>query len=232
MVPPRIRPYATFTLILVNVVVYVAVEWARIHKPFPVQWYFALHLEGLRHGYWWQLLTFQFLHAPLRNAFSATSISLLDFPWHLLLNCWGMFMFGPPLERTLGRTRLAVLYLVSGVAGGALQIFASVLSYERFGGPVVGASAGVFGLVAGFTQLFPDARMTVLLFFVVPVRMTANRMLTVAALLTVLGIIYPNWVLGEHVAHVAHLGGLIAGIIVVRLFMWRLRKSYRRPAIG
>jgi membrane associated rhomboid family serine protease len=157
---------------------------------------------------------------------SATTISRLDFPWHLMLNCWGIFVFGPPLERTLGKPRFAILYLLSGVVGGALQILASILSYQRFGGvPVVGASAGVFGLVAAFTQLFPEARMTVLLFFVIPLRMTANRMLTVAALLTVLGITYPNWLLGEHVAHVAHLGGLIAGIIFIRLFM----RSFREP---
>lgn len=224
MVPPRIRPYVTFALIALNVLVYGAVEWVRTHRSFPIGWYLALHLEGLRHGYWWQLITFQFLHAPLLKPFSATTVSRLDFPWHLLLNCWGMFVFGPPLERSLGRARLTVLYLVSGVAGGALQIFASLLSYDRFGGPVVGASAGVFGLIAGFTQLFPEARMTVLLFFVVPLRMTANRMLTIAGLLTVLGIVYPNWLLGEHVAHAAHLGGLIAGIIVVRLFMWRFRR--------
>jgi membrane associated rhomboid family serine protease len=87
----------------------------------------------------------------------------------------------------------------------------------------VGASAGVFGLVAAFTSLFPDARMTLLLFFVIPVRMTANRMLTFAAVLTVVGIVFPNWLLGTHVAHAAHLGGLIAGLVIVRLFLRRYR---------
>lgn len=145
---------------------------------------------------------------------------------HLLLNCWMIFVFGPPLEATLGKVRLATLYLLSGIAGGALQVFASILSPAHFGGPdsgVVGASAGVFGLIAAFTSLFPDVRMTLLLFFVIPVRMTANRMLTVAAVITVLGIIYPNWLLGAHVAHAAHLGGLIAGLIVVRVFLRRYR---------
>ena len=65
--------------------------------------------------------------------------------------------------------------------------------------------------------------MTVLLFFVIPVRMTANRMLTVAAVITVIGIVFPNRLLGAHVAHAAHLGGLITGLIVVRVFLRRYR---------
>jgi membrane associated rhomboid family serine protease len=66
--------------------------------------------------------------------------------------------------------------------------------------------------------------MTLLLFFVIPLRMTANRMLTLASVITVVGIVFPNWLLGKHVAHVAHLGGLISGLIVVRLFMRRMRR--------
>ena len=169
---------------------------------------YALSLEGLQEGHFWKLASFQFLHAGLL---------------HLLLNCWSIFVFGPPLEAVLGKSRFATLYFVSGIAGGALQVAASVFAYQRFGGPVVGASAGVFGLVAAFTSLFPETRMTLLLFFVIPVRMTANRMLTVAAVITALGIMVPNWVLGARVAHAAHLGGLLAGLIMVRLFLRRFR---------
>jgi membrane associated rhomboid family serine protease len=125
----------------------------------------------------------------------------------------------------LGRSRFLILYLMSGVVGGALQILAWVLTHERFSHEVVGASAGVFGLVAAFTSLFPDARMTVLLFFVIPVRMTARRMLIVAAALSVAGMVFPNWLLGANVAHAAHLGGLISGLAFVRLFARRLRSS-------
>jgi membrane associated rhomboid family serine protease len=71
--------------------------------------------------------------------------------------------------------------------------------------------------VAAFTYLFPDARMTVLLFFVIPIRMTAHRMLIVVSVITVLGLVYPNWLLGANVAHAAHLGGLISGLVFIRL---------------
>ncbi len=206
---PRRLPPFTIGLIALNVTAFLIELWIESRTNVSLAKYGALSLEGLRQGYLWQFLTFQILHAG----------------WlHLLLNCWAIFVFGPPLEATLGKSRLATLYFLSGVAGGALQVFASLLSYPRFGGPVVGASAGVFGLIAAFTSSFPDARMTLLLFFVIPVRMTANRMLTVAGIITAVGIIFPNKLLGAHVAHAAHLGGLISGLIFVRLFMQRFRR--------
>jgi len=203
----RLPPF-TIALIALNFAAFLGELWLEARTNFPLERYGALSLNGLRHGYIWQLLSFQFLHGG----------------WiHLLLNCWAIFVFGPPLESALGKSRVAILYLLSGVFGGALQVVASIWNYPRFGGPVVGASAGVFGLVAAFTSLFPDARMTLLLFFVIPVRMTANRMLTVAAVITAIGIMFPNRLLGAHVAHAAHLGGLITGLIMVRVFLRRFR---------
>lgn len=205
----RLPPF-TIALIALNVAAFLAEIWIETRTQFPLARYGALSLQGVRHGYIWQFITFQFLHGG----------------WiHLLLNCWGIFVFGPPIEAVLGKTRLATLYFAAGILGGAFQVLGSVFSQARFGGPVVGASAGVFGLVAAFTSLFPDARMTVLLFFVIPVRMTANRMLTVAALISAVGIMFPNRFLGAHVAHAAHLGGLIGGLIFIRLFARRFRSG-------
>jgi membrane associated rhomboid family serine protease len=195
-------PPLTIAIIAINVIVFLA------DMRFPLSQYGALVYGEMTHGHVWQLITFQFLHGS----------------WlHILLNCWGIFVFGPPLETVLGKARFLTLYLASGVVGGAVQILAWVLAKERFPHEVVGASAGLFGLVAAFTSLFPEARMTVLLFFVIPLRMTANRMLTVAAAITVLGLMFPNRVLGANVAHAAHLGGLVSGLIFVRLFMRRFR---------
>jgi len=194
----------TIALIAINILVFLA------DRRWPIAERGALVYGELREGHIWQLLTFQFLHAN----------------WvHLLLNCWGIFVFGPPVEMVLGRSRFTILYVMSGVVGGALQILAWMLTHERFSHVVVGASAGVFGLISAFTSLFPDARMTVLLFFVIPVRMTANRMLSVATLITVIGMVFPNRLLGIHVAHAAHLGGLVGGLIFVRLFAQRFRRG-------
>jgi membrane associated rhomboid family serine protease len=215
-------PPVTFAIIAINLVIFLYEVWLGTQSPWRQRAFvskFALSLEGLQHGAYWKLLTFQFLHGG----------------WlHLFLNCWSIYIFGSALEMALGWARYTRLYLLGGVAGGALQMLAALLSDARFGGSVVGASAGVFALIAGFTYIFPDARMTMLMFFVIPVRMTANRMLTVATLITVLGILWPNWLLGRHVAHMAHLGGLVAGLIIVRVFMREFRREAERipPMLG
>jgi membrane associated rhomboid family serine protease len=215
-------PPVTFAIIAINVAVFLYEVWLGsqgLLRQRAFVWKYSLSLEGLQHGAYWKLLTFQFLHGG----------------WvHLFLNCWSIFIFGPAVESVLGKARYARLYLLGGVAGGALQMLAAFLSDARFGGSVVGASAGVFALIAGFTYLFPHARMTLLLFFVIPVRMTANRMLTVAAVITALGILWPNWLLGRHVAHMAHLGGLVAGLVVVRVFMREFRRERENipPVLG
>ena len=72
----------------------------------------ALSLEGLRHGYVWQLLTFQFLHAG----------------WmHLLFNLLAIYFFGRSVEFVLGRRRWLALYFLSGTIGGLVQMLLSLL---------------------------------------------------------------------------------------------------------
>ena len=200
---------ATYALIAANVIVFFI---AARHPASHIDWNYALHREGLQAGHWWQLITFQFLHGGFV---------------HLFLNCWGIWVFGPPIELALGKRNFLTLYLASGVAGGLLQVGASILS-AKFGGPVVGASAGLFGLIAAFTTLYPDIRLTVLLFLVIPAKMTANTMLTVAAAITVVGLcvtgLWPNLAINR-VAHAAHLGGLLTGLIFLR---WKMRALFVR----
>jgi membrane associated rhomboid family serine protease len=181
----------------------------------------ALSLDGLGRGFLWQLLTFQFLHGGLL---------------HLVVNLIVLYFFGRALEDHLGRRRFLRLYLGSGVAGGLLQMMFAAIFPAHFGGAVVGASAGVFGLVAAFAALFPDRTLTLLVFFVLPVSMRARTLLWLSIGLAVFGIVVP----GGGVAHAAHLGGIVAGWAYVRWFMagtgirmgWGTRgPSVRRPRV-
>ena len=83
---------------------------------------------------------------------------------HLLLNCWAIYVFGRELEDALGRGRFLALYFASGVIGGLFQALIGVLLGGVFAAPVVGASAGAFGLVAAFATLFPERPLMLLLF--------------------------------------------------------------------
>lgn len=198
----------TASILVINVVLFLIQNTLDYYTRLPLWNWFALSQEGLARGYVWQLITFQFMHAPLWQS------GIL----HVLMNCWAIYVFGPPVEATLGKARFLKLYLSSGVFGGLLQILGGVLWPAHFGvGPVVGASAGAFGLVAAFATLYPRQHLTLLLFFVIPFRLSAKRLLWFSGLLALLGIVVP----GSHVAHAAHLGGMIIGVVYMRRIIQR-----------
>jgi membrane associated rhomboid family serine protease len=207
---------AVVVLLIVNVLAFlVEIYFYGFQPRFGPNDYFALSLDGLRRGYIWQLLTFQFMHAGVL---------------HLLLNCWGIYMFGAELEDTLGRSRFLGLYFGSGVVGGLVQTLSGLL-FPAFAAPVVGASAGLFGLVAAFATLYPERRLTLLIFFIIPVSMRAKFLLLFEAIITVYGLLSPS----SNVAHAAHLGGMLSGLVFVRYILhgnWHLPRLRRtsRPA--
>ena len=210
-------PQVSFTiaLLIVNAVVFL-IECAVYGYPlrFPVDSadsYFALSVEGLKHGYVWQLLTYQFMHAGVL---------------HILLNGWAIYVFGQAIEQTLGGKRFLTLFLTSGVVGGLFQALAALLWPGYLGGPVVGASAGAFGLVAAYAVLFPERELTLLLFFIIPIRLTARMLLVFSAALAVLGIAFP----ANHIANAAHLGGMLAGVIFIRQFVQGRWLQWNSPA--
>jgi len=195
--PFRIPWSATLVLVIVNVVVFLGELVAGHVSRFPIAAYFALSVEGLRHGFVWQLLTYQFMHGG----------------WlHLLLNCWAIYVFGREVELALGRKSFLTLYFASGIVGGLVQTLAGLLLGGRFAAPVVGASAGAFGLVAAFAVLYPERPLMLLLFFIIPVNMRAKFLLLFSTLLAGVGLFSA----ADNVAHAAHLGGMLAGILYVR----------------
>lgn len=202
----------TVTLLIINVVVFVA--QLLFARTFAWDDYFGLSYAGLHRGYVWQLLTFQFLHGGLL---------------HLVLNSIGIFTFGLAVEQFLGPKRFLQLYLISGVVGGVVHVLGGLVLPQHFGVivqgdyrlyiPVVGASAGLFGLIAAFATMFPERNLTVLLFFVFPVTVSAKVLLGVSAGISILGVIIDK----GNVAHGAHAGGMLGGWLMLRYFA-------RRPA--
>lgn len=211
----------TTLLLVVNAAIFLLQEFLKLFSGTQFFGdYLALSLDGLKHFYFWQPITFQFLHA---NWF------------HLLANLVTIFFFGRPVEDALGKARFAILYLGGGLVGGLLQVLGSLVSATHLGGAVVGASAGAFGLVAAFATLFPERPLTLLVFFVLPITMRAKVLLFLEILITVIGIVVPR--IGGNIAHVAHLGGIICGVAFVKFRLsteWYLRarlpsRPIRRP---
>jgi membrane associated rhomboid family serine protease len=208
--PFRARPSATVMLLGANVAAFVLLYALYQWSSFPTNDYLALSLGGLERGYVWQLLTYQFMHVGVL---------------HLLFNCWAIYVFGSEVEGALGRKSFLTLYFSSGVIGGVAQALAGLLLGGAFAAPVVGASAAAFGLAAAFALLFPDRLLW--LFFVLPLR--AKWILPLSAGLAVFGILSR----GDHVAHAAHLGGILTGVFFVRSAVhWEWRWGWRWPRLS
>jgi membrane associated rhomboid family serine protease len=197
---------ATAVILIVNVVVFIIEAIARdFDKPSS---HLGLSWAGLSRGYVWQLLTFQFLHDGLL---------------HLVLNSLGLFSFGFAVESFLGTKRFLWLYLVSGVIGGLVHVLGQILLPGVMGhGVVVGASAGVFGLIAAFALMSPEHDLTVYIFFVFPVTVSAKVLAIVFLGISILGVVVEATGLGRsNVAHGAHAGGMLGGWLMLRYFARR-----------
>ncbi len=196
----------TYLLIAANLIVFI---WTEVARAYFINGYgktfdcFALSNEGLRHGFVWQYLTFQFLHLG---------------SMHFVFNMMGLFFLGRAVEGMIGSKRFLLLYLGSGVVGGILQTGLGLIIPTVFGIPVAGASAGVFGLLAALATLEPDV--DILLFFILPVR------IKYVAWAGALGAAFYMLVPAQPgIAHAAHLGGMIGGFAYIRLFIqhrWHL----------
>lgn len=158
----------------------------------------GLTLDGLSRGKIWQLFTFQFLHS-------------CPWPFHVLFNCLGLWFFGRPVEETIGSKRFLRLYFLSALAGGILQALLTLLLPRHADIPVVGASAGVCGMIAIFCMLYPMQELTTWIYFF-PIQIRARYLLIFLAALSVFGALVPF----DGIAHAAHLGGIIVGVVYVR----------------
>ncbi len=204
----------TTWIIVVNVVIHVlAITIFRSQTPDPLSG--TLYRFGALDVYHafqrlevWRLITFQFLHSP-------TTLT------HIGFNMLGLWIFGPMVERYLGGKRYLAFYLVCGLFGGLLFVILTLLgniSGVQVPGllpyslhqPLVGASAGVFGVIVACAYISPHTEI-MLLFPPIPMKMRTFAYGYVAiALISLL--------MGAHNAggEAAHIGGAIAGFIFIR----------------
>ena len=157
------------------------------------------------------------MHAPLEGA----GIGLT----HILFNMLTLMSFGPVLEQVLGERKYIILYFLSGIGAYLLncvwnffEITQGASLQEIYSIPMMGASGAIFGVVAAFSTMFPDAK---LFFMFIPFPIKAKYLLP--------GIIVISLYLGFSgsmggIAHFAHIGGAIVGFILAK--MWK-NNQYR-----
>lgn len=156
---------------------------------------------GLLGGRLWEFVTFQFLHGSVG---------------HLLFNSIGLFFFGPWMERWWGQQKFLIFYLLSGVAGAlffTLLVYAGFLPRDDQFSSLVGASAGLYGILVGVAVIAPSLRVTLLF---PPVTLSMRTLALILLGISVASVLFTFG--GNEGGEAGHLGGAIAGFLLVRFW--------------
>jgi membrane associated rhomboid family serine protease len=199
--PSYTRPVVTIALIAINVLVFLF-EFSlgpRTNQAFIE--YFGLVPD---HFHISAIFTSMFLHAG----------------WmHVLGNMWFLWIFGDNIEDLLGHGQFLLFYLLCGVAAAMAQVLMSPFSPV----PMVGASGAIAGVMGAYLIKFPRARVLTLvfvLFFITTIEIPAPVMLAywfIIQLFSGLGSIATTHISQGGTAFFAHVGGFLAGMLLIKL---------------
>lgn len=152
---------------------------------------------------------------PGRAPLHVISSMFLHGSWmHIIGNMWFFWIFGNNVEDSMGGARFVVFYLLCGIAAALAQVLMSPGS----GVPMVGASGAIGGIMGAYVVLFPRVRVfnfVFLGFFMTTVALPAWVMLGYWLLLQFLGTLSGA---ESGVAVWAHIGGFVAGALLVKVF--------------
>jgi membrane associated rhomboid family serine protease len=181
-------------------------QWTGLVGDWLFQWGHFSTLLGFGRYEVWRLVSFQFLHADLM---------------HLVFNMLGLYFFGSLVEQYLGKKRYAAYYLMCGLCGGLLYLVLNLVGYLGLPlpgalgvsprTPLIGASAGVFGVIVACAYIAPTS-VVQLMFPPIPMKMRTFAygyvLLVVANLFFFRG--------ANQGGDAAHLGGALAGYYFIR----------------
>jgi rhomboid-like protein len=215
-----------FNLIIINVLVYLAQKLVGDN----VTDHIALYPVNSDFFKPYQVVTHMFAHSP-------------NMLVHIIFNMFALWMFGSILERSWGPKRFLIFYLVSGIAAAALHLGMQYLKNPEAGhvtqamyneavasegyfpkyylGGAVGASGAVMGVMAAFAYLFPN---TPLYMMFIPVPIKAKIAIPIMVAIDLFGGF--AGIPGDNIAHFAHLGGAVAGFLLVLYWNKNNKKTF------
>jgi membrane associated rhomboid family serine protease len=162
--------------------------------------WFALMPLGSGYFEVWQLITYQFMHGGF---------------FHILINMFILWMFGIEIENLWGSKKFLVFYLTAGVVGGLFQILLSPILIGGLSGPTIGASGAIMGVMVVFGILFPNR--LIYLYFLIPVKV--KYFIIVLVLIEIFAVNS-----GGNIAHLAHVGGALTGLVYM---LWDRSASFK-----
>lgn len=219
--PERGKVSMVTTILVVTIGVFVLQQVLNVLFPsgggsrnnFLNDW-FALSGENFRQLKVWTILSYGLLHSS-----GWASFLFIPIPFaHLVFNMVGLYLLGRPVETMLGHKQFLWLYVSAILLGGAVFLAAN------FNGPnvVVGASGGVLSIITVFCILEPNRQ---LILFPIPVPVKSRWVLYGILAFSLFGLSGELSGSEGHIAHSAHLGGMLAGFCYVQ-FVHRANRSF------
>ncbi len=213
--PTRTVPYITIAFIVMNVIVYF-IQLTSVADPRTIVYSFG----AIPHF----LLTFSSTQpiSPMGTVF--TSMFMHGGLLHIGTNMLFLWIFGNNIEDQLGHIKFIIFYLLCGV----LAAYSHALSGPSSMIPMIGASGAVSGVLGAYLLLFPKARVHTLIFlgfFIQVVRLPAVFVIGFWIVIQFInGLVSKGAANNGGVAWFAHIGGFIAGMVLIKLFINRNRR--------
>lgn len=218
-------PPITKNLLIINVLMFIASYVIEPALGIDFTQLLGLHFFMASDFHFYQFITYMFMHANIT---------------HILLNMFGLWMFGSVIERVWGAQKYLFYYMVCGIGAGLLQEmaqFADIYFTYQSQHPItlaqtfqvmsndptlnslttVGASGAIYALLLAFGMLFPEERLFV---FPIPFPIKAKWFVIGFAAFELISAVSMSQ---SNVAHLAHLGGMLFGYILIKY--WN-RNSY------
>ncbi|HRA92404.1 MAG: rhomboid family intramembrane serine protease [Hyphomicrobiales bacterium] len=160
-----------------------------------------------------------FPYSPIPEPLTFLTYMFLHAGWlHLISNMLFLWVFADNIEDAFGYFAFVLFYLLCGIAGALAHVLMSPASTA----PLIGASAAVSGVIGAYMLLYPRARVWILLFFRIPLRISAIWVLGGWFLLQIFSVLTTDQSAEVEVAWWAHIGGFVAGLAITFLLRSRL----------
>jgi membrane associated rhomboid family serine protease len=158
-------------------------------------------------------------YSPIPEPLTFITYTFLHAGWlHLISNMLFLWVFADNVEDAFGYFAFALFYLLCGIAGALAHVMMTPDSLA----PLIGASGAVSGVIGAYVLLYPKARIWILLFYRIPLRISAIWVLGGWFLLQVFSVLTAEKGNDAQVAWWAHIGGFIAGLAITLVLRSRL----------
>lgn len=214
--PTQTFPFVTIGLIAINCLIFI--------------WELVSSMDITRAAYFYgaiprNLISFE-TSQPIHPAISIfTSMFLHGGFFHIAGNMLYLWIFGNNIEDSLGHFRFLIFYLFSGI----IAVYSHAITESQSMVPMIGASGAVSGILGAYLLLFPHARvhtLVILGFFVQIVRIPAIFIIGFWIIIQLINGILSKGLLNQGgVAWFAHIGGFIAGILTIKLWVHRKKSK-------